>query len=84
MIAPDTLRDAVNWLPENNVANLSGFMITKDKKKIIYQYPVNADTDWLNIIYNEDAVLRYKLNVKNDKVFAPKREELSMNEISKP
>jgi hypothetical protein len=85
MIAPDTLRDAVNWLPENNVAELSVFVITKDKKKISYQYSVNTDTtQWLNIVYNEDVVLRYKLNVKKDKDSALKQDELTMNEVSKP
>jgi transglutaminase/protease-like cytokinesis protein 3 len=34
-IAPDTLRDAVNWLPDINVADLSEFRVSNDKKKII-------------------------------------------------
>jgi len=85
MIAPDTLRDAVDWLPEINIADLSGFVVTKDKKKISYEYTVNTGTtEWLNIIYNEDVVLRYKLNIKKDKTPALKQEELTLNESLKP
>jgi hypothetical protein len=78
MIAPDTLADAVTWLPENNVVNLSEFVTTRDKNKISYQYPVDSETsEWLNVIYNEDVVLRYRLNVKK-KESASKQDELTL------
>jgi hypothetical protein len=79
MIAPDTLADAVNWLPENNVINLSEFVTTRDKNKISYQYLVNSESsEWLNVIYNEDVVLRYRLNVKKMKEPASKQDELAL------
>lgn len=35
--------------------------------KVIYTYIVTSDTaEWLNIIFNNDPVLRYKLNVKKN------------------
>jgi hypothetical protein len=80
-IAPDTLRDAVNWLPEINVADLSEFKISSNKKKIIYRYPVTDDNkEWLNIIYNEDVILRYRLNMRKHKENFTKQEELSLIE----
>jgi len=37
-------------------------------EKIIYQYVVPTDpAEWLNIIYNDDMVLRCKLEVKKGK-----------------
>lgn len=78
-IAPDTLRDAVNWLPDINVADLLEFTVSSDKKKIIYQYPITADSkEWLNIIYNEDVLLRYKLNLRSNKETLTKREGLTL------
>jgi hypothetical protein len=83
-IAPDTLRDAVNWLPEVNVADVSKFTVSNDRKKIIYQYPVTSDNkEWLNIIYNEDVLLRYRLNVRKEKEVLAKQDNLSLIEISK-
>ncbi len=35
--------------------------------KVTYTYIVTSDTaEWLNIIFNNDPVLRYKLNVKKN------------------
>jgi hypothetical protein len=77
-IAPDTLRDAVNWLPDINIADLSEFRVSTDKKKIIYQYLViNDNKEWLNIIYNEDVLLRYRLNVRKKKEALKNENELS-------
>jgi len=37
--------------------------------KIIYTYPVtSAEKEWLNLILNGDAIMRYKLNVKKNLV----------------
>jgi hypothetical protein len=80
-IAPDTLRDAVDWLPENNIADLSEFTVVGDRKKISYQYLITDDTkEWLNIIYNEDVVLRYRLNIQKNKAAGTRQDELSLIE----
>jgi hypothetical protein len=81
-IAPDTLRDAVNWLPENNVTDLSEFNISGDKKKISYKFPVTSNnTEWLNIIYNEDVILRYRLHVRKSKDTSSQQEDFGLAEI---
>ena len=81
MVAPDTLKDAVDWLPDGNVVDLSQPIIGKDKKRMIYLYPVTSATiEWLNIIYNEDAVLRYKINIKRARETNVEMGELTLKE----
>ena len=37
------------------------------EEKIVYTYVVGTDVQWLHLIYNHDPVLRYKLNIRNEK-----------------
>lgn len=63
-IAPDSLWDSSTLV----VTPLYSFVkpdVLKPGKKISYSFPVESDkVEWLHIMYNNDAVLRYKLNVK--------------------
>jgi hypothetical protein len=67
LIASDTLKDEVAWLPYANKLEPLQPVIADDKK-VTYQYPITSENiEWLNIIYNNDVILRYKLNVKKSK-----------------
>jgi hypothetical protein len=37
------------------------------KKKVIYTYVVEPGINWINLLYNDDIVLRYRLKIKNKK-----------------
>jgi transglutaminase/protease-like cytokinesis protein 3 len=66
-IAPDTLKDDLDILPQvyaSNFLKSSG----NDKQKITYSYPVSSkDIEWLNVVFNDDVILRYKLNIRKNK-----------------
>ena len=66
-IAPDTLKDDLDILPTAYALDILK-PSEDDKKKISYSYPISStDIEWLNVIYNDDVILRYKLNVKKNK-----------------
>jgi hypothetical protein len=38
-------------------------------EKVTYQYTVASDTvEWLHILYNDDVILRYRLNIRKEKI----------------
>jgi transglutaminase/protease-like cytokinesis protein 3 len=44
---------------------------TINGNKVIYSYPVTSTTvDWLNIVFNNDVIMRYKLNIRKNDVAA--------------
>ena len=49
-----------------------GFFFHPDstrKNKILYTYvPDSTNVEWIHIIYNDDMVLRYKVNIKERKI----------------
>ena len=64
-IAPDTLKDDLEILPAQHALEALSPSDSSRKQKINYQYTITSENiGWLNIIYNEDVVLRYKLNVR--------------------
>ena len=67
-IAPDTLKDDLDILPVAHALDVLTPSDSSDKKKINYRYTITSDNvGWLNVIYNEDVVLRYKLNIRKAK-----------------
>jgi hypothetical protein len=66
-IAPDSLWDSASLV----ITPLYAYVNPEPKRKgnkVYYNFPVNSDAvEWLLIMYNNDAVLRYKLNVKKEK-----------------
>jgi hypothetical protein len=72
-IAPDTLREDLEALPHAYAIDFLQPKSISDKKRINYQYSITSQNiEWLNIVYNDDIVLRYKLNIK-------KKEELPID-----
>ena len=64
-IAPDTLKDDLEILPVQHALEALSPSDSSQKQKINYQYTITSENiGWLNIIYNQDVVLRYKLNVR--------------------
>lgn len=66
-IAPDTLKDDLHIMPVAYA--LEALKPSEgDKRKISYSYAINSkDIEWLNIVYNDDVILRYKLNIRKNK-----------------
>ena len=63
-IAPDTLQEDSKALPKAYAVDMVTSADTNNKKKVIYRYAVSSNSiGWLNVVYNEDVVLRYKLNI---------------------
>lgn len=72
-ISPDTLREDLQALPHAYAIDFLQPQSISDKKKINYQYAITSQNiEWLNVVYNDDIVLRYKLNIK-------KKEELPID-----
>src|SRR5688500_12528083 len=67
LIAPDTLKDNIHTLPL--AFSLDSLKPTfNDDKRISYQYTINSPgVEWLNVMYNDDVILRYKLNIRKNK-----------------
>lgn len=66
-ISPDSLWEPEALLTEPNYAYLKPTVLP-GKKKVLYSYYVDSEAvEWLHIMYNDDAVLRYRLNIKKDK-----------------
>ena len=66
-IAPDTLKET-NILPAAFSLDSLKPVFNDNKQKISYQYTINSPgIEWLNVIYNDDIVLRYKLNIRKNK-----------------
>jgi hypothetical protein len=67
-IAPDTLKEDVAILPQTHSSDFLNPSIGNDSGKISYRYPITSDNiEWLNIMYNDDIILRYKLNIRKNK-----------------
>jgi hypothetical protein len=67
-IAPDTLKEDVAILPQTHSSDFLNLSIGNDSGKISYRYPITSDNiEWLNIMYNDDIILRYKLNIRKIK-----------------
>ena len=65
-IAPDSLWDSASLVMTPFYAYVKPEPKRKGNK-VFYNFPVNSDAvEWLLIMYNNDAVLRYKLNVKKE------------------
>jgi Transglutaminase-like superfamily len=63
-IAPDSLWDS-SALVISPLYTYVNPELKKAGRKVVYSFPVNSDAvEWLHIMYNNDAVLRYKLNIK--------------------
>lgn len=63
-IAPDSLWDSSSLSRSPFFAYLKPDPMTKGNK-VVYTFRVDSEsTEWLHIMYNNDAVLRYKLNVR--------------------
>lgn len=63
-MAPDSLWDSAALIYSPFLAYIKPD-IGKNGNKISYTYPVESDmVQWLYIMYNNDAILRYRLNVK--------------------
>ncbi len=64
-IAPDTLKDDIDIMPKVHALDLLTPTDSKGKQKINYRYAVTSgNVEWLDVIYNGDVVLRYKLNIR--------------------
>lgn len=67
-IAPDTLKDDVQTLPVAFSLDSLKLASNSDEKRIRYQYTINSPgIEWLNVMYNEDVILRYKLNIRKNR-----------------
>jgi len=67
-IAPDTLKDDTHILPLAFSLDSLKPVFNDDKKRISYQYTINSPSvEWLNVMYNDDVILRYKLNIRKNK-----------------
>ncbi len=54
---------------DSSVSGNTQFHVRGDRVQLVY--PVTADTGrWLYVFYNDEAVLRYRLNIKNSKTGA--------------
>ena len=66
-IAPDTLKDDLDVLPGTYALDILK-PSEYGKKKISYSYAISSrDIEWLNVLYNNDVILRYKLNITKNK-----------------
>lgn len=66
-IAPDSLWDSSALSQSPFYAYLKPDATTKGSK-VSYTFRVDSEsTEWLHIMYNNDAVLRYKLNIRKEK-----------------
>ena len=66
-IAPDTSRDDIHILPLAFSIDSLRPVFNVDKKRISYQYAINSPgVEWLNVMYNDDVILRYKLNIRKN------------------
>ena len=67
-IAPDTLKDDLAILPQTHFSDFLNPTIGNDRGKISYRYPITSNNvEWLNIMYNDYIILRYKLNIRKNK-----------------
>ena len=67
-IAPDTVKEDVAILPQTHSSDFLNPTIGNDRGKINYRYPITTNNvEWLNIMYNDDIILRYKLNIRKNK-----------------
>jgi hypothetical protein len=67
-IAPDTLKEDIAILPQTHSSDFLSPIIGNDRSKISYRYPISSNNvEWLNIMYNDDIILRYKLNIRKNK-----------------
>jgi hypothetical protein len=69
-IAPDSL-----WESSHLMQSIAHAYVNPDQnskgEKVTYRFPVSSlDTEWLYVMYNNDAVLRYKLKVRPGKTAA--------------
>jgi hypothetical protein len=65
-IAPDSLWEPADLIMDPSYAYLKPTLMKGNKAS--YSFSVNSETvEWLHLMYNDDAVLRYKLNVKKNK-----------------
>lgn len=63
-IAPDSIWDSINVFTTPAIAYVQPAS-SLTNKKVYYRFPVDSDkVEWLYIMYNDDAVLRYRLNIK--------------------
>lgn len=63
-IAPDSLWDSTSLVRSPFYSYLQPQYTVKGDK-VLYTFTVESETtEWLHLMYNNDAVLRYKLNVK--------------------
>ncbi|MBI1344609.1 MAG: hypothetical protein GC171_16935 [Terrimonas sp.] len=66
-IAPDFFEDTITGDYDQHRAYLQP-VLSEDGQKAYYQYPVQSgDVEWLNILFNEDILLRYRLVIRNRK-----------------
>ncbi|MEO8405476.1 MAG: transglutaminase domain-containing protein [Chitinophagaceae bacterium] len=66
-IAPDSLWEESTLVTDPSFAYLNPVAIGSGKK-VTYSFAVNSElVEWLYIMYNNDAVLRYRVNIKKDK-----------------
>jgi transglutaminase/protease-like cytokinesis protein 3 len=67
VIAPDSLWEETSLFEKPLYAYVQPELPVKGGK-VFYNYPVQSENvQWLYVMYNNDAVLRYRLNVKRDK-----------------
>jgi hypothetical protein len=65
-IAPDSLWEPADRVMDPGYAYLEPTF--RKGNKASYSFPVDSETvEWLHLMYNDDAVLRYKLVIKNKK-----------------
>ncbi len=66
-IASDSLWDSVSVAFPPVYAFVQPEM-NPDSDKVLYRFPVDSENvQWLHVMYNNDAVLRYKLNIRRTK-----------------
>jgi hypothetical protein len=66
IVATDTTRLFENEMPfpDSSIVSLQPATVVEDKK-VKYSYIVSsADVQWVQVMYNNDVVLRYKLHIK--------------------
>jgi hypothetical protein len=69
LVATDTLRqfNGNMFFADSSVVSLQPSTVVEDKK-VRYSYIVNsAEVEWLQVLYNNDVVLRYRLKIKKVK-----------------
>lgn len=67
-IASDTLKEDLDLLPEISSLVILTPSLSNDKKQINYRFAITSENvGWLNVTYNDDVVLRYKLNIRKEK-----------------